>query len=155
MLAGVVGLHRQVESIFSKREPQFPEQFPNQMFATHVVGAMAELVVAKELGVEWTGHINHFAQPDLYVIKDGKRIGVEVRYTPLRADIKVKDSDSDNTLVVGVSGLPPNFNIIGFCKAGSVKQKYKPTSPAPGKPAFFCPEGACWDIEELKMWLKN
>lgn len=151
-LAGLVGLHRQVESVMSGRKPQFPERYPNEMFAQHVVGAMAELAVGKELGLEWEGHINHFSKPDLVARKGSRRIWIEVRYTPQRVDIKVKDSDPDNAIVVGVTGVPPEFKILGFVKAGTVKKGVRPTSPAPGKPAWFAKEYNA--ISELKKWLK-
>lgn len=151
-LAGLVGLHRQVESVMSGRTPQFPERYPNEMFAQHVVGAMAELAVGKELELEWEGHINHFSKPDLVARKGSRRIWIEVRYTPQRVDIKVKDSDPDNAIVVGVTGVPPEFKILGFVKAGTVKKAVRPTSPAPGKPAWFAKEYNA--ISELKTWLK-
>lgn len=150
-LAGLVGLRRQIESIGSNRKPQFPERFPNEMFATHVVGAMAEFAVAKELGLEWEGHVNHFSLPDLVAWRNGSRIWIEVRYTPKRVDIKVKDSDPDHAIVVGVNGEPPDFNILGFVKAGTVKQNCELESPAPGKPAWFAKEYN--SISELKKWL--
>ena len=149
--AGLVGLHRQIESITSGRTPQFPEQYPNQMFTTHVVGAMAEFAAAKWLGVEWEGHINHFSKPDLVVRKGSSRIWIEVRHTPLRQDIKVKDSDPDHAIVIGVRAGPPAFEIMGFVKAGTVKQGVQPTAPAPGKPAWFATEYRTPD--ELKQWL--
>ena len=152
--AGLVGLHRQIESIFSNRKPQFPEQFPNQMFATHVVGAMAELYVAKYLGVEWEGHINHFSQPDLVLKKGTKRAWIEVRYTPKRSDIKVKSSDPDHAIIVGVTGEVPDFRIMGYVRASTVRDSYPATSPAPGKPACFAPPEAHAPIERLKEWLQ-
>jgi hypothetical protein len=151
--SGLVGLHRQVESVLSARTPQFPEQYPNQMFATHVVGAMAELAVAKELGLEWEAHINHFSLPDLVARKGSKNIWIEVRYTPKRVDIKVKDSDPDHAIVVGVTGAPPDFKMLGFVKAGTVKAEAEQSSPAPGKPAWFAKEYN--SIEDLKKWLKS
>lgn len=150
-LAGLCGLHRQIESIFSDRKPQFPEQYPNQMFATHVVGAMAELAVAKELELEWEAHVNHFSKPDLVARKGSLSIWIEVRYTPKRNDIKVKDNDPDHAIVVGVTGEPPDFEIMGFVKAGTVKSTTEEISPAPGKPAWFTKSYR--PIEELKEWL--
>lgn len=152
-LAGLVGLHRQIESVFSERTPQFPEQYPNQMFSTHVVGAMAELAVAKELGVEWEGHVNHFSLPDITVRRGIKNIWIEVRYSPQRVDIKVKDTDPDHAIVVGVNGSPPDFKILGFVKAGTVKKNTKLTAPAPGKAAWFAKEYNT--IEDLKKWLAS
>ena len=151
--AGLVGLHRQVESILSARKPQFPEQYPNQMFSTHVVGAMAELAVGKELGLEWEGHINHFSLPDLEARRGPQRIWIEVRYSPKRVDIKVKDSDPDHAIVVGVTGLPPDFKMLGCVKAGTAKANAELSSPAPGKPAWFAKEYN--SIEDLKKWLKS
>lgn len=152
-LAGLVGLHRQIESVFSGRKPRFAEQFPNQLFASHVVGAMAEFAVAKELGLEWEGHINHFSLPDLVARKGSRNIWIEVRHSPKRADIKVKEGDPDHAIVVGVSGGPPDFKILGFVKAGTVKADTNLTSPAPGKPAWFAKEYN--SIEDLKKWLKS
>lgn len=154
-LAGLVGLMRQIESISSERKPQFPEQYPNQMFATHTVGAMAEFAVAKELGVEWDGHVNHFSEPDLKIKRGAHWVYIEVRYTPKRDDIKVKDSDKDNTIVVGVRGLPPDFEMLGFCKAGTIRSQCEATSPAPGRPAYFASKQMIRPIEELKDWLKS
>lgn len=154
-IAGYVGLQRQVESIGSKRTPQFPERYPNEMFTTHIVGAMAEFAVAKELGVEWVGHVNHFSKPDLTIRRGGSNVWIEVRHTPKRHDIKVKDSDPDHAIVVGVRGGPPEFEMIGFIKAGTAKSLLEPKSPAPGKPAWFASGDQVRDIEELKVWLSQ
>lgn len=153
-LAGLVGLQRQVESVFSERRPQFPERYANEMFATHVVGAMAEFAVAKELGLEWDGHVNHFSKPDLVARKGSGRIWIEVRYTPTRRDIKVKDSDPDHALVVGVCGEPPDFEMLGFVKAGTIKAEDSLLkAPAPGKPAWFADYEWIQSVEVLKEWL--
>lgn len=153
-LAGLIGLERQVESIMNNRKPQFPEQYPNQMFATHVVGAMAEFAVAKELKLTWEAHVNHFSLPDLVARKGSKRIWIEVRYSPKRKDIKVKSSDPDHAIVVGVRGFPPEFEMVGFVKAGTVKTDSELQSPAPGKPAWFASADIIKSIEELKVWLQ-
>lgn len=153
-LAGLCGLHRQIESIFSNRKPQFPERYPNEMFTTHVVGAMAEFAVAKELGLKWEAHVNHFSKPDLVARRGSKDIWIEVRHTPKRNDIKVKDSDPDHAIVVGVRGGPPDFELIGFVKAGTIKAEDSLLSaPAPGKPAWFADHEWVQSIEALKQWL--
>jgi hypothetical protein len=126
------------------------------MFATHVVGALAEFAVAKELGLEWEGHVNHFSQPDLIAKKGSQRISIEVRYTPKRDNIKVKDSDKENVIVVGVKGEPPEFEMVGFVKAGTIKAEDSLLrAPAPGKPAWFAEGKHVRPIQELKDWLKT
>jgi hypothetical protein len=146
--AGIVGLRRQLESVYSGRALTFPERRPNESWENHVIGAMAELAVAQYLELDWAGHVNHFGKPDL--IANG--LGVEVRYSPKWTSIKVRPKDPDDVLVVGVTGKPPSFEIVGFVRAKTAK--LEPTrSPAPGSPAHFVPMERALPIGRLKDWI--
>jgi hypothetical protein len=148
--AGMVGLRRQVESIVSKREPQFPESRPAEMFSTHIIGAMAELAAAKALGLPWAGHINHFNQPDL----TGYGLGIEVRWSGQPRTIKVKPADAGDLIVVLVTGQPPVFHVEHFTRARTAKAKVPAKSPRPGKPAHFLPIEEAHPIDLLVTYIQ-
>ncbi len=138
-LAGVVGLRRNIESIHSGRKPRFPESVSGELFGFHILGAMAEMVVAKYLDKYWECHINHFESGDL-----GE---YEIRYS-MRSDLKIRERDTG--IVISVTGKPPEFIIAGWADASEAKKKYTATSPREGPPAYFVPHADLQDVELLK-----
>jgi len=138
-LAGVVGLRRNIESIHSKRKPRFPESVAGELFGFHILGAMAEMVVAKYLNKYWEFHINHFESGDL-----GE---YEIRYSK-RKDLKIRERDTG--IVISVTGTPPEFIIAGWADAVEAKEKYAPTAPREGPLAYFVPHDKLQDVELLK-----
>lgn len=147
--AGALGLERQLESVATKRTPHHPESRPLECWSYHVVGAMAELAVAKYLNACWAGRVNDFAVPD---IKVGD-IGIEVRYSPGRSDIKVRETDSDHTVVIGVTGIPPKFRLLGCIRAKTAREQVEKSAPAPGKSEYFVPLRLCTPVPKFRDWL--
>ena len=138
-VAGVVGLRRNLEAIYHKRAPRFPEKVTGELFGFHILGAMAEVAVAKYLDKFWTCHVNHFDEGDLG--------DYEIRYSK-RKDLKIRERDTG--IVISVTGTPPEFVIAGWADATEAKKNYTATSPREGPPAYFIPHDKLQDMELLK-----
>jgi hypothetical protein len=139
-MAGAVGLERNIEAICSGRKARFPEKFPGELFANHILGAMAEAAVAKYLGWYWGGHVNNFNSGDLR--------NTEVRWGSGK-NLKVRERDEGT--VVAVTGTPPLFSVQGYIYAERARELVKPSSPRPGPPAYFVPFEYLNDVSEL-VW---
>lgn len=139
-LSGLVGYRRNLESIIRKRNPRFAEKVTGELFGYHIIAAMAECAVAKHLGVYWGHHMNRFESGDV-----GK---LEVRYSQ-RKDLKVRERD--DSIVICVSGYPPEFDIIGWIDAKDAKKLIQPTMPREGPPAYFVPHSQLYDIKLLPI----
>lgn len=138
-VAGLVGYRRNLEAIFKQRKPRFPEKVPGELFGFHILAAQAELSVAKALGIFWSPHINHFEHGDVGLL--------EVRYSQ-RGDVKVRPRDTG--IVVGVTGMCPHFEILGFVHAEYAQRNYQLTAPrSNGAPAYFVPVRDLTPIEML------
>lgn len=137
-LSGLVGFRRNLEAICRGRKPRFPEKYPGELFAYHIHGAMAEFAVAKATNKCWSGHINKFSAGD---VGDW-----EVRYSQ-RQDMKVRERDDG--IVIAVTGLPPDFTVVGYEHSDNVKMNYQPESPREGPAAYFVPHGRLLPIDDL------
>jgi hypothetical protein len=136
---GLVGYRRNLESIIRKRKPRFPESVTGELFGYHILGAMAELVVAKALHVYWGFHVNKFSSCD---VKD-----YEVRYSQ-RKDLKVRERDDG--IIIAVTGYPPDFEIVGWINAGEAKRPDYSKQFRDGPPAYFVPHEQLRDINDLE-----
>jgi hypothetical protein len=124
----IVGLRRQLRAVVKGSKPRFPERYPGELFAYHIIGAMAEVAVAKYLGVYWSAHTGKFSCGDVGEF--------EVRWS-MRSDLKVRPRDSG--IIVSVTGQPPEFKVVGWISADRARRLVGLTSPAKGKPAYFVP----------------
>jgi len=136
--SGLVGYRRQLESVVRGRRPRFPQRFAGELFATHIIGAMAECAVAKGLGLYWSHHEGKFSGGDVGEL--------EVRWS-MRDDVKVRERDRG--VIVSVSGEPPAFRINGFALAAESKRPEWKLAPRNGPPAYFVPHRALYPIERL------
>lgn len=83
--------------------------------AHHQVGAMAELAFCRALDLEWPHFVDTFTTfPDVFP-------NWEVRYLSHWQGVKVLKKDDDDRLCVWVAGKVPNFQIMGYLRAGGVK----------------------------------
>src|SRR5262245_42023430 len=93
----------------------------------HVVGACAELAVAKFLHSYWFAGINCFGEPDVWP-------NVEVRYTFKKdGGLFVRQRDKDDRPYVLVRGAIPRFEIVGWIMGRDAKQEcwYRVTHRGP------------------------
>jgi hypothetical protein len=136
--SGLVGFRRNLEAICRGRKPRFPERQAGELFGYHILGAMAELAVAKYLDKYWSFHVNRFASGDVG--------DYEVRYSQ-RSDLKIRERDKGT--IISVSGYPPIFLINGFIDAIEAKRIVEPSSPRSGPPAYFLPHKFLHEIKDL------
>jgi hypothetical protein len=136
--SGLVGYRRNLEAIVRHRKPRFPEKVSGELFGYHIIGAMAELAVAKCLNLYWGFHEEKFSPGDVNKY--------EVRYSQMKS-LKIRERDTG--VVVCVSGYPPNFNVIGWINADEGKNKKWEKTFRDGPPAYFVPHIHLNDMEEL------
>jgi hypothetical protein len=139
-MAAFVGMKRNADSIIAKRTPRFAERKVGEMWAHHIVGAQAELAVAKALGAYWGGNNRSFHVPDI------EGTNFEVRWS-MRDDVKVRPDDTG--VVIGVRGACPNYEIVGwlYAKQG-MREEWKAFHNTPN-PAFFVPHDQLRPFSEL------
>ena len=105
-------------------------------WASDIEAAGAELAFSKFIGKEWVGDVNTFHAPDV----DG---GWQVRYTDRENGcliIRPIDSPKYDQNFVLLTGLMPNYNIIGYMKGSdAVKEKYSRNPNGAGQ-AWFVPQ---------------
>lgn len=136
---GLVGYRRNLESICKNRKPRFPESVPGELFGFHIFSAMAEGAVAKALGMYYGLHAQKFSGGDVGFF--------EVRWS-MRSDLKVRPRD--NGVVICVTGLPPELEIVGWIGANEAKRdEWKKDFGKEGKPAYFVPHKQLLPLEDL------
>jgi hypothetical protein len=139
-----VGVRRHIDSLTNKRTPRFPERHAGQFWIAHIEGAMAELAVAKYLGMYWGFGVNTFVAPDI------ESTDIEVRWSQ-RADLKIKSNDTG--VVISVSGQAPTYIIKGWIMASKAKQDKYYYDKHP--PCWFVPHEALRPIQQLNLLLKK
>lgn len=107
-----------------------------------IEGAMAEMAMAKAMGVYFDPTVGTFKAPDV-VSRSGA--GVQVRSTTRKdGRLIVRDPDPDDELYVLVISALPRFRIVGWMRGGDAKQDRYKTAPDRGprkrKPAYFVPQ---------------
>lgn len=141
-LAGHVGVMREVASLQRDRgQPDGRER--ERGFLTHTLGVCGEIVVAKWLGCYWEPKINAFGS-------SGDVGRFEVR-TSHRSDLVIRPADAEDRVVIGVSGYPPVFNVLGWIVASEARQdRYWQTyNGRPG--AWFVPAAELRTMETLEV----
>ena len=102
-----------------------------------VIGACAEMVVAKFLGRFWSPSVNTFHNtPDV-------EPNIEVRATsdPKNCLI-VRDNDADDRWYILVTGTPPTMTVAGCIKGVEAKQDQWLRNPHGHRQAWFVPQSA-------------
>lgn len=132
LVASYVGMRRNAEAQFKGRKNRFPNAKAGDGWGRHIESAHAELAVAKAFGLYWGFGVNTFGVSDIVNTK------IEVRWTPERRTIKVKDEDADDAIVVGVTGESPRYEIIGWVRATEAKHRRYLYDGDP--PCYFVPE---------------
>lgn len=139
LVAGYVGMRRNVEAKYNKRKPRFPERVVGELWGNHIESAHAELAVAKALGIYWGFGVNTFHVADI------ENTNYEVRWTR-RSDCKVR-LDEDDKIVISVTGACPSYEVRGWIKAKDAKQPQWYCENPP--PCYFVPHDQLHPISEL------
>jgi hypothetical protein len=143
LTAANIGMRRNAEAIFKGRKARFPEKTPGELWGFHIESSIAEMCVAKHLGIYWTMGVNTFHIADI-----GKNF--EVRWS-MREDCKVRPDDND-VIIVSVHGTGMIKSIMGWIYSEDAKKeeyefKGKNSDLAP---CYFVPHHKLMPIDELK-----
>lgn len=131
-------------------------RYPGATEAHHQVGAMAELAFCRALKVEWPHTVDGFKEiPDV-------NPNWEVRYLkdqPGWRGVKVLENDDDDRLVAWVTGKLPRFEVMGYIRAGGVKQHPEWWRPKKVAPLWLVPESRMIpinaDFHALCAWARD
>lgn len=110
---------------------------------THCEGACGELVLAKHLGVYWSGSIGAMKADDVarFQVRTRSRHSYELNL--------FRDDPPDRAFVL-VTGTAPRFRIRGWIYARDGQSDSYWSDPAKnGRPAFFVPHEALRPMVEL------
>lgn len=148
LTAANIGMRRNAESIFKGRKARFPEKTPGELWGFHIESAIAEMCVAKYLGVFWSMGVNTFHVADV-----GKNL--EVRWS-MREDCKIRPDDN-NIIIVSVHGTGMSKYIKGWINSEDAKKKEYEFK---GKnsdlaPCYFVPHHILNPIDQLKSIFKQ
>jgi hypothetical protein len=142
-IAAQVGLSRQMRAMQMKR-PDKHGLDPEKGWSVHIEGAAGEMALAKHKRVYWDGSVD--------VFKSAGDVGdIQVR-TRSKSwyELLVRKDDRDEDIFVLVTGLAPNFAIVGW--AYGHEAKLIPAKDHGGRePAHFMPQGNLRDIDTLKI----
>jgi hypothetical protein len=130
-----VGVRRQVEAL-RRRRPEIYGHPENGEWDAHILGACAEMAVAKHLGAYWEGVVD---RPETLRGDVGT---VQVRSTTHRGgSLILHDRDKDDAMFYLVVASPPEFAIVGWIvgRDGKVPGFFDASKP---RPAYFVPQSA-------------
>ncbi len=135
-----VGAMRLVQVIDEKRSPMHGQK--GYSWQNAIEGTLAELAVAKGLGLYWAGIVGDFKAPDVGPL--------QVRYTDRpTGHLLLHDSDKDADLCVFVIGGFGKYKLVGWCQIGAVKRPEFWKDPTGSRPCYFVPQSALSPMEEL------
>jgi hypothetical protein len=138
MMAVQVGTRRQLVAEQRRSKPRFDAQYVGQLYINHIMGACAEVAVAKYLGAYWDGSVDVGARADI------PSWNVDVRFSPTRPKVK----ENDTCRIVGVLPLipPPNCNACEFVIVGW----HNPDEVRERKDWFHAGDPPCWFPKEWR-----
>jgi hypothetical protein len=144
MQAALCGVMRQAKSMHGRERNGYEGMDNYDAWSRHIEGAAGECATAKVLGRYWPASLNTFDGPDL-----GENIQVRTRSRP-EYELIVRPVARDADLYVLVTGRIPQFLVCGWLLAREAKREcwLRPHGARP--PAYFVPQAALRDIEELK-----
>jgi hypothetical protein len=137
--AALAGELRQVENEGVGRLDAYA--FRGDGMAAHRLGALGEYVVAQALGIFWPG-------PGELRAPDVGRLEVRTR-SRHSFDLIVHPRDPDERAVVLVTCEEYVFRIHGWIWARDAKRERWWRDPAGGRPAYFVPQSALYDLSHL------
>ena len=116
--ASSIGLRRQVYAMHTNLR-QYGNGKP-EWFDAHIMGAMAEFVVARAVNLFWSAHIGVTDQPDV-----GGLIEVRLRRVPgSGTDLAIRPKDKDHRPFVQVLGsFDGSFRIAGWSGGKEAKDR--------------------------------
>ena len=141
MQAGLVGLMRGVGSIKAGKHHRFGAD-PENGWSLNIEGAMGEMAAAKVMRRYWSGAVNTYDHDDL----DGIEVRTAFKHSH---SLILHPTDPDDLPFVLVTGMNGEYKVQGFILAKNGKQQQFWRDPCGGRPAFFVPQSALQNIEEI------
>ena len=107
-----------------------------------IEGALAELAVARALGIHWPASVDQGNDPDLFP-------DIEVRRT--NPSLILRPADNPARRYVWVSGFAPSYVVGGWIKgADGMRPEWETDFNKPNRPKCFCvPRGELWQMSKL------
>lgn len=144
--AATMGLMRQVTNLRDGRQDRYGCS-QAMGWQHHIEGACGEAVVAKWLGVYWSGALGNLNATDI----EGLQHRLQVRTAPgHNHHLLLHPGDGDNDFFISVTGMAPNFRIGGWLPAREGKiSAFWGDKAKNNRPAFFVPQHALRSPAEL------
>ena len=141
IMGAMVGVRRRVSSIAKKLDRGSTQGDP---WGIDIEGALAEVAVAKALGIYFSGSVDTYKSPDL--------AGIQVRWTPLdQGRLIVRDQDNDNENYILVTGTCPNYKISGWIEGFNAKDSQYISAPNGRSAAYFVPQES---LKPMRIYTK-
>lgn len=141
-MAATIGVERQIEALVARRQDK--HGFDGCGWDIHIEGAIGELILAKGLGVFWTGTVNTFRSGG-----DVLHYQVRTRSKP-EYELPVRPDDDPEKIFVLVRGHGYAYDIVGWIK-GADARRDEWVQTYGGRPkAWFVPDDALHSAEELR-----
>ena len=112
----------------------------------HIFGAIGELIVAKVLGLYWSGPTEELGAPDVGVAADKTEVRTTMSPT---GELIIRPGDSDDLryYLVAPTTDPNQFNLVGWMLAGEAKQHPEWLEGRKGRDAaYFVPQ---WNLHQV------
>ena len=146
-LGAFVGLRRTITSLRKGRHRDvWATKVKNKdsRWQVEIEGSLAEVAVAKHLGVFWDGSVDTFKRADVG--------SVQVRHTELQEGcLIVRPEDADDEKYILVCGTYPIYELCGWMLGVMAKKEEFIRDPGGVKSAFFIPQKFLSDMKELKQ----
>lgn len=139
--AAIIGVMRQVQNLRDGRSDKFGAS-PTNGWELHVQGACGEKAVAKHLGIYWSGNLGHLRADDVGLFQVRTRSNHDY-------ELILHPDDPDDRVWILVTGVAPQFRIVGWCYGHEGKNKAWWKDPAGNRPAYFVPQQALRSMDEL------
>lgn len=144
-----IGTYRQLSNLKKGRKDAYGAPSEDGL-NLHIQGACGESAVAKALNIYWSGNMGKLKACDV----NHKKHKIEVRTRSKDwYELIIHEKDNDDAIFILVTGVAPNFKLVGWCFGrDGKKQKYlkDPTGYRP--PAFFVPQD---DLQNMKRLFKG
>lgn len=143
-MARSVGSRRALNAILGRRDNYAGKK--EDTTEPHIIGAAAEIAVARYLGVYWSGHQGVFRSvADLP--------GIEVRWTATAGlIIRPRDKEKETKVYILAQGWPPEIEIIGWYDIREeLRQEWITDFGRPNSPeCWLIPKKYLHEIREMK-----
>jgi len=143
-IAAYVGFQRQVGIIREDKKDQTGHEEIG--YDKHVLGAIGEYIVAKHLGVFWTG-LTKFGATDVgpYQVRTASTTST---YAP---SLIIRPGDPDNQISILVTGKELTYTIVGWLWGRDAKRPEFRRQPQNRPWAFFVPQHCLYPIDDLDI----